>query len=118
MAKTSAGATVYPFTPIFNGPAPGANTNIQSGAADLDIVGVSGRTIRVTVALTVSSVLNLEATDGTTTHVWGLNASSALNAADVYVFDVPAYDGLTYNFQVESDGVIEFLMVETVRSGS
>ena len=107
----------------FNKSAPGANTNaitsIKPNGED--------SALRITVALTTSSVLNLMVTDGTTTHALGLNKSTALNAADVYVFDVPVIKreqtsvtqgtpgkDLSYNLQVETDSVIEFLMVQEI----
>ena len=92
---------------VFNGSAPGTDTDIFS--SDLTPRGGSVRA-RVTVALTTSSVLNLSATDGTTTHVWGLNASAALQAADIYEFTFGTDPALAYNVQIETDGVIEQLL--------
>ncbi len=104
----------------FNISAPGANTNIISGGITFS---PSASVCRVTVALTTSSVFNVECSDGSATHVWGLNASGALNAADLYTFSFAVRKNstgleggadLTYNFQVETDGVIELLLVEEV----
>ena len=104
----------------FNISAPGANTDIISGGIKFS---PQAAVCRVTVALTTSSVFNVECTDGSTTHVWGLNESGALNAGDLYTFtfavraNATGLDGgsdLTYNFQVETDGVIECLFVEEV----
>ena len=92
---------------VFNGSAPGTDTDIFS--SDLTPKGGSVRA-RVTVALTTSSVVNVSATDGTTTHTWGLNASAALNAADLYEFEFGTDPALSYNVQVETDGVIEQLL--------
>ena len=55
-------------------------------------------------------MINLSATDGSTTHVWGLNASAALQAADLYDFEFGTDPALAYNVQVETDGVIEQLI--------
>jgi len=92
---------------VFNGGAPGTDTDIFSS----DITPKQGSVrARVTVALTTSSVVNVSATDGTTTHTWGLNASAALNAADLYEFQFGTDPALAYNVQVETDGVIEQLL--------
>lgn len=97
---------------IHNGSAPGANTDMIT-----DFTPTSDAVLEVTVQLTTSSVFNMMVTDGTTEHAGGINSSSALNAGDRYVFefDVPANkaDGtaLVYNFQVETDSVIETLFV-------
>lgn len=99
-------------TTIYNGSAPGANTGIIN-AIDGAAVSPERRALwRVTVALTTSSVFNVTATDGTTPHKWGLNASSALNAADLYTFTFGVDPNLTYDFEVETDSVIEQLLVE------
>ena len=92
---------------VFNGSAPGANTDILSSAISPKAGCVKAR---LTVALTTGSVLNVTATDGTTTHVWGLNASAALQAADLYDFEFGTDPALSYNVQVETDGVIEQLL--------
>lgn len=104
----------------FNISAPGANTGIiTNGVKFTESAGVC----RVAVALTTSSVFNVTCYDGTTTHKWGMQQSAPLNAGDMYVFYFPvaAYDtglntgnALTYNFEVETDGVIEHLIVDEV----
>lgn len=102
----------------YNIAAPGVSTNIITTS----ITPARGvYALRVTVALTVSSVFNVAATDGTTAHAWGLNASAALNAADLYSFEFsvhadPDSSSVTYNFQVESDGVVECLLVDQLKS--
>lgn len=107
-------ATVYALA------APGANTNILSSGVQ---VSPSASAIRVTVVLAVSSVFNFTVTDGSTAYTVGLNASAALNAGDCYtfVFGARRFNSqpngsveLTYNFQVETDGVIRMLFVEEV----
>ena len=92
---------------VFNGSAPGTDTDIFS--SDLTPLQGSVRA-RITVALTTSSVINISATDGSTTHIWGLNASAALQAADLYNFEFGTDPSLAYNVQVETDGVIEQLI--------
>lgn len=103
----------------YNVSAPGANTGITGGITFSPQASVC----RVTVALTTSSVFNVTCTDGSTPHKWGLNESGALNAADLYTFtfavraNATGLDGgsdLTYDFEVETDGVIECLFVEEV----
>ena len=108
---------------IFNLAAPGANTDILSSSITLK----EGGAWRVTVALTTASVFNVTYTDGTTTHALGLNSSVALLAGDLYTF---AFGGspietssgstntLSINFQVETDSVIELLIIEEVQLGT
>ena len=102
----------------FNQSAPGANTDILATAIQPE---AEGSAFRVTVALTTASVFNVEVSDGTTTHLLGLNGSAALQAADLYTFVFAApYQSqagvrLSYNFQVETDSVIELLSVEEIR---
>lgn len=86
--------------------APGADTDIiDSTGAGRVTPPVGVYALRVTVALTVSSVVNVSASDGTTPFVWGLNASAALNAGDLYVFEFachsdPNTDPISYDLQV------------------
>ena len=110
---------VVALATVYNGSAPGANTNILTTSLK---VSESACAIRITVCLTTGSVFNMQTTDGTTAYVNGLNGSTALNAGDVYTFTVGArrYSSqtgtteLSYNFQVETDSVIRFLFVEEV----
>jgi len=92
---------------VFNGSAPGSNTDILATAITPRQGSVRAR---IAAALTTGSVLNITATDGTTTHVWGLNASAALQAADLYSFEFGTDPALSYNVQVETDGVVEQLL--------
>lgn len=98
--------------------APGANTTFST----FKVSPVCGM-VRITVALTTSSVLNLTVTDGTTAYVLGLNGSVALAAGDVYSWVLPLRytsngddggTGLTYGFQVETDSVVRLLFVDLV----
>ena len=97
---------------LYTVPAPGADTDIFTKISPKD--GVYAW--RVTVALTVSSVFNVSATDGTTAHIWGLNASAALNAADVYTFEHAVDPDVSYSYQVETDGIVEMLTVDELVS--
>ncbi len=100
--------------------APGANTNIL--ATSLQPIHI-GSHFRVSVALTTSSVFNVITTDGTTAYTTSLNGATALAAASVYEFKIPApkfktiggSTAMSYNFQVATDSVIRMLMVEEVR---
>ena len=101
----------------FNVSAPGVNTDILSS----DVTVKEGCALKVTVALTTGSVFNVVCSDGTTEHTWGLNASTALNAGDLYTFtfgmapfetNSASDNALLVNFQVETDGVIELLIVQ------
>lgn len=107
--------------------APGANTNIIAASNQLG-TGVSYAPTRergahyldVWVALATASVFNARVTDGTTAYARGLNESSALQAGDLYRFSLPCPSHnhlgvqLTYDFQVETNGVIQTLVVYRV----
>jgi peroxiredoxin family protein len=108
---------------LFNRAAPGANTNILTTG----ITVTEGCALRVTVALTTSSVFNATCSDGTVTFTWGLNSSTALNAGDLYAFVFGAApretnsgsnNTLTYNFRVETNSIIECLIVEEGQLGT
>ena len=98
--------------------APGANANILTvGLTPKMATGIW----RISVVLAVASVFNMTETDGTTAYTHGLNSSSALNAGDMYTFDVPhmgkptSGTTFTYNFQVETDGIIRRLTVSELQ---
>lgn len=106
------------LTPIvkadsFNVSAPGANTNILSTS----ITPTYGSTLAIGVTLATSSVFNITETRSGTTFTMGLNASSALNAGDAYTFVWPCTPNSTYNFQVETNGVIQVLKVFEMPAG-
>ena len=97
----------------YNVAAPGPNTAICGGIK----FGPNASACRVTV---------VTCTDGTTPHKWGLNGVTALTAGDLFtfVFAVRSTDDgldtgtdLTYDFEVETDGVIEILLVDEVTGG-
>lgn len=90
--------------------APGANSDIFS-AGQLRAVSQKVALVRVIVVLATASVFNYTVTDGTTAYTVGLNESIALNASDAYEFEIAAGSDYTYNFQVETDGVIRHLLV-------
>ncbi len=96
---------------VYSGSAPGANTDILA----TDVNPEHDYTLfRVTICLATSSVFNVTTDDGTTAYTNGLNSSVALNAGDMYTFVFSTRQGIGYNFQVETDGVIRFLYVEEV----
>lgn len=104
---------------VYNGSAPGANTNILSSSLT---PGPNASAYRVTVCLATASVFNVRVTNGTTAFTMGLNASAALNAGDLYTFTFgvrknstqTGTTALSYNFQVETDGVINYLLVDEI----
>ncbi len=103
---------------VYAGAAPGANTNIITPIS----AGPNASAFRVTVCLTTASVFNVRVTDGSTAYTMGLNGSVALAAGDLYTFtfgvrSVSSQTGttaLTYSFQVETDSVINYLLVEEI----
>ena len=80
---------------------------------------------RVTIQLAVSSVVNVTCTDGTTPFTWGLRGSKIpAGKVKTFMFGVRASkdgtntgDALTYDFEVETDGIIQQLLVEEVLGG-
>jgi len=108
---------------VYNGAAPGANTNILTDSVK---VSPSASALRITVCLSTGSVFNVRVTDGTNAHTQSLNGGTALTANCLYTFTIGArrYSSqpytagttaeLTYNFQVATDSVIETLFVEEV----
>lgn len=96
---------------IFNGSAPGANTDIIA----TDITPKSGTSAaRIEIALTNGSPVNLTATDGTTTHTWALGAGITVTAETITTFHISTNQALAYNVQVEIDGVIESLIWDDI----
>ena len=94
--------------------APGANTDILSTA----LTPKEGSALKITVLLATGSVFNMTVTDGTNTYTGGLNASAALNAGDRYTFTVGADPANSYNFQVETDGIIQCLIIQEAQFGT
>lgn len=97
----------------FNVSAPGANTNIITS-----ITPQYGCALRVTVCLDTASVFNVTMTQGSTTFTCGLNSSVALNSGDLYAFTFGGNTSTAYNFQVETDGVIRILQIDSVINGA
>src|SRR5687768_1354605 len=91
--------------------APGANTDFGAFTPQYPVSQV-----RMSIAVTTSTILNLSVTDGTTGYILGLNGSVALAAGDLYTFTFPisklsaggdvvsaSSKALSYAFQVETD---------------
>ena len=113
----------FPVATKFNVSAPGANTDFLTDFTP----GTAVSALRITICLSTSSVLNLCVTNGTTEHKMALNSGTPLVANAVYTFTCGVrrtQDGtedgtqLTYNLQVATDSVIEYVMVEGVSGGA
>ena len=91
--------------------APGANTDILATALT-PLWDAS--TFYVYAVLATTSVLNYTETDGTTLYTVGLNKSVGLGSGDGYLFKFPTVKGNSYNFQVETDGIIQVMRVTEV----
>lgn len=87
--------------------APGANTNIPGAT----ITPLFPGWIDVEVQLATGSVFNVKEAhpSGNVTHPAQLGV--ALVAAKTYTFSMPVSPRSTYNFQVETDGIITRLLV-------
>lgn len=106
------------LTPImradrFNDAAPGANTDILAA----DITPSYGATLAIGVRLATASVFNLIETRDGVDVVIGMNLSVALQAGDGYTFLWPCSPESSYNFQVETNGVISILRVHEMPAG-
>jgi len=102
---------------IFNMPAPGANTDIVGGGIRMaNYPGVTS--LLVTVTLTTASVFNYTKSRGALTiFTVGILESVALNAGDGYgPIEIPVSPNDYINFRVETDGIINQLVVYGKRS--
>ncbi len=105
--------------------APGANTNIVTTS----ITPAAGCALRITVSLATASVFNImyQKTGGTQ-RAGGCQLSAALQAGAFYTFEIGAAPqtipnsgsrvAVEYNFQVETDGVIRYLLIEEAHLGT
>lgn len=129
MAVEAAGmseASITALATVHAGAAPGANTNIFTA------VKVSPRCarLRLTIALTTGSKVDVRVTDGSTAYSQTLNGNTALTANCLYVFEwgarryssQPATPGttaeLSYSIRVQTDSVIQTCFLEEIASPS
>lgn len=100
---------------LYAAAAPGANTSVFATSLTPH---ATASALRIGVSLATTSVFNMYVTDGTTAYTQGLNGSVALAAGDFYCLGpIPCSSGLTYNFRVETDSVIQTLYVDEIRNG-
>lgn len=94
--------------PIFNGTAPGANTNIFTA----NLTPKKGyRKLIIDIQLATASVVNLMVKKSATTITSPLNSGVALLAGKPYVFEKLVHSDHSYNLQLETDGVITILQL-------
>lgn len=100
--------------------APGANTAIISGGFTVPTAGA----IRFSFSPATATVFNLTATPaGVSKRTIGMNSSVAIAAGDGYtgVWSVSPKDQngnvITYNFEIETDGIISYLQVDFEEGG-
>lgn len=91
----------------FNIAAPGANTNIITSLTPRS----QSLKARVSVLLAVAAVFKARITQGATTFDAKFLSGGAVPAGCLYTFDLPLTGVDTYNFQVETDGIIQRLHV-------
>ena len=96
----------------FNVSAPGADTNILTTS----LTPTYGGWFQIFVVLGTSSIFNMTETRGATTFTIGLNNSVALDSGDGCSFTVPVLTTSSYNFQVETNGIIRILKVLEVNN--
>lgn len=95
--------------------APGADTNMVTAFTP----GASTNYLEVQISLATASILDLRVTDGTTAYSIALNNGVALNASQLYRFDVlcahvAGSTTLTYSLRVRTNGVIQNLVIREV----
>lgn len=90
--------------------APGANTNILSTS----LTPKMSCRMRIYITLATASVVNYTETVAGVTQTIGLNESVPLSAGDEHIFDHAASPDASYNYQVETNGIITKLKVEEV----
>ncbi len=99
---------------VFDGSAPGANTDILP--AHLTPKDPNGSIFRIVAAFENATVFNLIVKEDATTHVIGLNSNVAIPAQTGFAFALPVHPDLSYNFQIETDGATRMLLVNEVSS--
>lgn len=114
--------SVTALATVYAGAAPGANTNIFTPVK----VSPKGVALRLTIALTTGSKVDIRVTDGSTAYSQTLNNDTALTAGCLYVFEFgarryssqPYTDGttaeLSYSVRVKTDSVIQTLLLEEI----
>lgn len=93
--------------------APGANTNIMSTS----ITPKMSCRLRIYITLATASVVNYTETTSGVSRTIGLNESDPLTAGDEHIFDHSASPDSSYNYQVETNGIITKLKVEEIYTG-
>lgn len=96
-----------PLVTGYNIAAPGANTNIL----DASLTPKRAGWFHGSIVLNTSSVVNYTVSDGTTTFTVGLDESSTIPAGDAYQFGFAVHPNFSYNFQVETNGIIRQIVV-------
>lgn len=97
---------------VFHLAAPGANTNIFPTNLTLHSASKNVAVLRIQFNLAVAGKLDIVETDGTTTIVSPLLAGATLNAGQPYALSyearaaTPAGKQLSYNFQLETNGIV------------
>lgn len=111
----------------FNRAAPGANTDIiANGITNLINSKTTATSLTpsvdcyyaVSVALTTGSVFNMTETISGTTFTYGIDSSTTLAAGDLYGWSlIPVITAATYNFQVETNSIIQRLYIAELQIG-
>ncbi len=94
--------------------APGANTNIISTS----ITPKRACAFRISVILATTSVFKVTITESSGTSSGSLNEGVALQAGKLYTFVHGAHPDFSYNYQVETNGVITYLQVDEISVGA
>lgn len=112
----------------FNRAAPGANTDIIANGITNLVNSVSTATsltptvdcyFAISVVLATASVFNMTETISGSTFTYGIDVSTSLSSGDLFGWSlIPVFTVATYNFQVETNGIIRRLSVSELQYGA
>lgn len=117
---------LLPIFAGFNIPAPGANTAIiTTGVTNIlttrttltAITPTVSASLYIAVVLATASIFNITHTYSGTKNTYGMEQSQALSAGDAFFWTWPVFPGSTYNFEVETNGIISMLFVGELQAG-
>lgn len=102
---------------LWNLPAPGAGVNLFATNLQLRAAGRGVAVLRIQASLAIAGKLDLVESDGTTTIVGAVLDGATLGAShpNGFVYEArkttPAGKALSYNFRLETDGIVNHLRV-------
>ena len=90
--------------------APGADTDAFTAVTPHYVAS----NCELTICLTISSIVDVRVTDGTTAYSQALNGGVALTAGVLYTFTFGLSSTLTYSIRVRTNSIIQTLFFDEV----